>query len=196
MTSTGPVVRARLVYFVLEQVRKLPEPSRRAVLELVEPGHLAAVEASASSDWLPFMHHLELIHAIGRALPPEEQHRFFQQQQLESFRSPLFRALVESATTLFGLDAGSWARWIPRAWSLVSRDCGSWEIERVEERLVRATLIAPPPGSLDDAVWLRYVASGLSAILVIARCEGEFALLRVDRERQAALYQMRWTPRE
>jgi hypothetical protein len=194
MTSTGPVIRARQLQLVLEHVQELPEPSRRAVQEAVGPGSVAAIEGSASSDWLPLVHELGLTHAIARVLGVEGAHRFFQKQQLESFGSPLFRSLMESATALFGLDPGSWARWIPRGWNVVFRDCGKWEIERAGAGLVHAALVAPPPACLDDEVWLRSIASSLSAFLLVACTEGEVALVRVDRERQAALYRMRWTP--
>src|SRR5512146_1079459 len=195
MTSTGPVTRARHLRSILEHVARLPGPSRDAVLAAAGPRCLAAVEESASSDWLPFELDLELTHAIGRVLGPEGQHRFFQEQQLESFQSPLFRVLVDSATGLFGLDPGSWARWIPRGWGVVFRDCGQWVIDRADESVVHAALIEPPRGCLEDDVWLRSVASSFSAFLVIARVQGEFGLVRVDPARDAALYRMRWTPR-
>jgi hypothetical protein len=194
MTSE-PVIRARHLRSILEHVARLPEPSRGAVLGAIGPGPIAAVEESASSDWLPFALDLELTHAIGRVLGPERQHRFFQQQQLESFRSPLFRVLVDSATTLFGLDPGSWARWIPRGWGVLFRGCGEWIVDRAERGVVHAALISPPAGCLEDDVWLHSVASSFSAFLVLARTEGEFALVRVDRTREAALYRMRWAVR-
>ena len=195
MTSSQPVVRARHLRSILEHVARLPEPSRGAVLEAMSPEALAAIRGSASSDWLPFALDLDLTHALARALGPEGQHRFFQQQQLDSFGSPLFRVLVDSATSLFGLDPGSWARWIPRGWGAVFRGCGDWVVDRAERGVVHAALVAPPPGCLEDDVWLRSVASSFSAFLLIARTEGDFALVRVDRARQAALYRMRWTAR-
>jgi len=192
MTSSEPVVRSRHLRSILEHVARLPEPTRGAVLEAIGPGPIEAVAESASSDWLPFALDLDLTHAIGRLLGPERTHRFFLAHQLESFRSPLFRVLVDSATTLFGLDPGSWARWIPRGWGVVFRDCGEWVVDRAERGVVHAALMAPPPGCLEDDVWLRSVASSFSAFLSIARTEGEFALVRVDRAREAALYRMRW----
>jgi hypothetical protein len=192
MTSSEPLVRARHLRSILEHVSLLPEPPRGAVQAAIGQALPAAIQASASSDWLPFALDLDLTHAVARVLGPEELHRFFQQQQLDSFRSPLFRVLVDSATSLFGFDPGSWARWIPRGWGVVFRGCGEWVVERAEKGVVHAALVAPPPGCLDDDVWLRAVASSLSAFLVIARTEGEFALVHVDRARQAALYRMRW----
>ena len=137
---------------------------------------------------------LDVTHALERALGPEGKHRFFREHQLASFQSPLFRALVDSATAIFGLDPGSWARWIPRGWGIVFRDCGQWVVDRTDPGEVDLALLAPPPGCLDDEIWLRSLASSFSAFLVVAKTEGEFAFVRVDRARAAALYTLRWTP--
>jgi hypothetical protein len=192
---TGPLVRSRHLRSIVEQVRALPERPCAAILAALGRDALEQVESSASSDWMPFELDLALTHAIAGVLGPKGTHDFFQRQQLASFQGPLFKALVDSATTIFGLDPGSWARWIPRGWGIVLRDCGQWVIDRAEKAAVDLALVAPPAGTLDDEVWLRSLASSFSAFLVVARCEGEFALDRVDRARGAACYRLRWQAR-
>jgi hypothetical protein len=187
-----PVVRARHLQSLLEEVRALPEPSRGAVLGAIGAERLRQVDEAASSDWLPFVQDVELTHAVASALGPEGMVRFFRKHQLASFQGPLFKVLVDGATTLFGLDPGSWARWIPRGWGVVFRACGRWEISRATPGEVDLALIDPPDGCLDDEVWLRSVAGSFSAFLAVAKAEGEFALDRVDRERGAACYRLRW----
>ncbi len=189
---TGPLTRARHLRSLVEKVRELPAGPRAAVLDAIGAAALDEVEGSASSDWLPFELDLALTHAVAGVLGPEGTHQFFQQHQLASFQGPLFKALVDSATTIFGLDPGSWARWIPRGWGIVFRECGQWVVDRSEKGAVDLALVAPPPGSLEDELWLRSVASSFSAFLVVARSEGEFALDRVDRSRDAACYRLRW----
>lgn len=188
----SPIVRARHLQSLLEQVRALPAPAQGAVLEAFGAAQVRQVDEAASSDWLPFARDLELTHAVAKALGPEGMLRFFRQHQLASFQSPLFKVLVDGATTLFGLDPGSWARWIPRGWGVVLRGCGRWEIDRTAPGEVDLALIDPPAGCLDDQVWLRSVAGSFSAFLEVARAEGEFALDRVDRARGAACYRLRW----
>jgi hypothetical protein len=190
--STGPATRARHLRSILEQIERLPEPGRTAVLAAIGPGPIAFIRASASSDWLPFGLDLDLTHALERGLGPEAKHRFFQEHQQASFQGPLFRALVDSATAIFGLDPGSWARWIPRGWGIVFRECGQWVVDRSEPGEVDLALVAPPPGCLDDEAWLRSLASSFSAFLLVAKREGAFRLARVDRAREAACYELRW----
>jgi hypothetical protein len=191
-TPAGPAIRVRQLRSILAHVGKLPESACSAILADLGPEALAQIEGAASSDWLAFAVDLDLTHAIGRTLDPAGQHRFFREHQLAAFHGPLFRALVDSASAIFGLDPGSWARWIPRGWGIVFRECGQWVVDRAERGAVDLALIAPPPGCLDDEVWLRSLASSFSAFLVLTRREGEFELSRVDRGRDAACYTLRW----
>jgi hypothetical protein len=184
--------RARHLRSLLDHVERLPEPAQRAIRDGLGPQALEQITSSATSDWLPFALDLDLTHAIAGALGVAGTHRFFHEHQLVSFRGPLFKALVDSATTLFGLDPGSWARWIPRGWGIVFRECGRWEIDRSAPGEVDLALVGPPPGSLDDEVWLLSVASSFSAFLTVAKTTGEFALDRVDFPRDAACYRLRW----
>jgi len=189
---TGPLTRARHLRSIMDHVARLPEPQRSAVRDAFGPASIELIESSASSDWLPFAVDLDLTHAIGRVLGPAGQHRFFQEHQLASFQGPLFRALVDSATAIFGLDPGSWARWIPRGWGIVFRDCGQWVVDRAGRGAVDLALLAPPPGCLDDDLWLQSLASSFSAFNLLARTEGEFTLTGVDRARDAACFALRW----
>jgi len=189
---TQPLIRARHLLSILEHVDKLPEPDRRAVRAAVDPAVLAQIESAAVSDWLPFALDLALTHAVAGVLGAAGTHQFFLRQQLAASQSPLLKTLAESATAIFGLDPGSWTRWIPRGWSIIFRDCGSWEIERTGPGEVRLALVDLPARCLDDEVWLRSVASSFSSMLVVAKAEGEFALDGVDRARSAARYRLRW----
>lgn len=190
--STGPLVRARHLRSLFDHVRALPEPERGRVLAAYDAAALRQVDDSLGFDWLPFELDLQFTHALVGVLGPEGTHRFFREHQLASFRGPLFKVLMDSATTIFGLDPGSWARWIPRGWGVVFRECGQWVVDRSGEGEVDLALVAPPPAALDDERWLRSLASSFSSFLDVAGCEGEFALDHVDRARGAACYRLRW----
>lgn len=190
-----PLIRARQLLSILEHVDALPAQARQAVRGGVAPGLLAQIEASAGSDWVPFAWDVALTHAVADALGPEGTHRFFLQQQLAAWQAPLLKTLVDSATALFGLDPGSWARWIPRGWNVVFRNSGEWQVDRSGPGEVDLALLAPPAGTLEDEVWLRSLASSFSTFLVVAKKEGEFALDHVDRARGAACYRLRWRAR-
>jgi len=187
-----PLIRARQLLSALERVDALPDPARRAIRGGMSPECLAHIGAAAGSDWLPFRLELELTRAVARALGPVEAHRFFLEHQLAATQGPLFKTLIDSATALFGLDPGSWARWIPRGWGIVFRNCGGWELDRAGPGAVDLALVGAPAEALDDEVWLRSLASSFSALLVVAKADGAFTLDRVDGARNAACYRLRW----
>jgi hypothetical protein len=190
-----PLVRARHLLSMLEHVDALPEPARQAIRGALEPAALAQIETSASTDWLPFSLDLDLTHALARSLGSAGTHRFFHDHQRASFQGPLLKTIVDAATALFGLDPGSWVRWVPRGWSTVFRECGRWEIDRTAPGEVDLALVAPPAGCLEDDVWLRSLASSFSSMLAIAKASGEFVLDHVDGARGAACYRLRWRTR-
>ena len=188
----GPVVKASQLQSVLEEVDRLPPGLRGAIHGQAGPEALRAVADAAGSDWLPFALELRLTRAVHDALGPDGAHHFFREHQLRAFSSATFRFLVDGATTLFGLDPGSWARWIPRGWGLVFRECGQWVVEPAGAGEVRLALMNPPAGSLQDAVWLASLASSFSAFVDLARKPGECTLARVDGPRRTAWFSLWW----
>lgn len=168
-------------------------PQGPAVRGRLEPSVLSAIEESRGVEWLPLQWNLDLTRAIAAELGPEGTHAFFRDQLLESFRGPLLGLLVDSAVRVFGIDPASWARWVPRGWGLVFRDCGLWTVEadRVGRRVVLRCADLPE-ACAGDAVWLRSVASSFSAMVDFARARGGVALGAVDRAARAATFVMTW----
>jgi len=189
-----PLVKARHMQSLFAKIERLPEVARRAIRERTGDLALRQISEAATSDWLPLSLDLAVTRELQEVLGTEGAHRFFHDHQLEAFGSATFRMLVEGATTLFGLDPGSWARWVPRGWGLVFKDCGEWLVERSAPGTVDLALVRPPTCCLADAVWLQSLAWSLSAILDLAHVEGRFTLERVDEERQTALYALCWRP--
>lgn len=192
--ATAPLMRARQLRSIIEHIARLPEPTRSTVRAALDAATVAQIDASFGVDWLPLELEIGLTRAITRVLGPAEAHRFFLAHQLAAMQGPLFKTLLDSATALFGLDPGSWARWIPRAWNTVFRNCGRWEIERTGPGEVDLTLVELPPEGLADEVWLRSLASSFSALVPLAKREGEFAFDGVERGRSAARFRLRWRP--
>jgi len=189
-----PLVKARHMQSLFAKIERLPQVAKRAIQERTGDLAIRQVSEAATSDWLPLSLNLTVTRELHEVLGTEGAHRFFHDHQLEAFGSATFRMLVEGATTLFGLDPGSWARWVPRGWGLVFKNCGEWSVELLAPGSVDLALVRPPACCLADAVWLHSLAWSLSAILDLARVEGKFTFERVDEERPSALYALRWRP--
>ncbi len=192
--AVEPAVRARHMKSIVATIERLPPREGDAVRNALGLPTLRTIADASGMDWLPLSVNLEATHAIHAGLGPEGFRALFHDMQLESFRGPLLKYVVDTAIQLFGLDPASWARWIPRGWGLVFRDCGAWRVERAEPGRARLSVEGLPPACSGDPVWLASVAAALSALIDLARTRGTFELLEVDGAAGRATYEMRWEP--
>ncbi len=187
-----PSVRARHLKQTLAAVDRTP--ARAAVRGALAPDVLAAIEASHGFDWLPVGHDVALVRAIHGALGPEGHHAFSRATILEAFDGPLLGPLIRVALAVKGRDPAGWVRWIPKAWALMFRDCGSWSVDRIAPDGAELTLDGMPAACFDDPVWPGSVASSLSALLAGAGAAGETRLVARDPGPRRARYAFRWEP--
>ena len=151
-----------------------------------------AVEESSGLEWLPVQHNVALTAAIHGTLGDAAFERFFHDHTAAALSTPVFRAVVDGAIALFGLDPSSWARLLPTGWSLVFREVGAWQVERVGRGEVEFMLSGLPQVCLTDPVWPVSVGHSLSALLDLARTKGSMTLTGIRRTTASASYLMRW----
>jgi hypothetical protein len=190
-----PAVRARHLKQTLDAIAGLPEGA--AIRDRV--GELVArdIETSNGFDWMPIGHDLALVRAERLILGAERQAVFARAVVNASFRGPLLGRLVESAMRLTGHDPAGWARWIPRAWSLVFSGCGTWAIGAPEpDGTVLLRLAHLPPALVADEVWGRSLAASLSAIVDLGAASGGVELEALDPVAHEATFVLRWAPAE
>jgi hypothetical protein len=187
-----PSVRARHLRANLDAVDRLPE--REAIRCRLSEEILRGIAGAHGIDWLPVAWDVALVRAMHAAMGAEAQHAFARTLLLESFDGPLLGPLVRAAIAMFGLDAGSWVRWIPKGWALMFRRCGTWSVERAARGDVLLRLEGLPPVCLEDLLWLRSVASSLSALQARVGVPGETVLEEADAVRRIARYRVRWGP--
>ena len=196
ITVPEPLVRVRHLKSVLAAVDR--HPRRPELRARIGPDLLTAVEEGTGTDWLPIGHDVAMAGALDAVLGPEGLAAFNREMMRQSLRGPLLSALVELATQFLGLDAGAWARWIPRGWVLMFQGFGRWTIVRRGQAEVRGqgevtlTLAELPPVCATDAVWPRSVASTLSGILPAVGATGTVELDSVDPLKGTVVYTMRW----
>ena len=184
-----PLVRARHLKSMLAFADEWPgHPGARLRSHLPEADVRAILEASGI-DWLDVRLDLDVTRAIHELLGPDECLRFFRRQSLSSFQGPLLRTLVDTAQRMFGLQLASWARWVPKGWALLFRDCGAWTVEAPGAKQVTLRLRALPQACSGDEIWIRTVGASLSALLDLARLEGA---VTTAREPAAVRYEFTW----
>ena len=190
MSGSGPLVRGRHLKLLLASVER--HALGAAALSKVSPGTLHTIGESSGLDWLPLEPDLDLTRAIYGALGPVAADRLFRDHTLASFDGPVLQTMVRTAVRLFGLDPASWARWVPKGWSLLFRGCGEWTVGDARAGQVTLTLAAMPPICASDALWVRSVGHSLGALLDLARVRGVVEVAPRAEGASEVAYRLRW----
>jgi hypothetical protein len=188
----GPAVRARHMKNLLASIERLPPDESERVKALVPEELVRTVADATSVDWLPLEVNLSVTRALHAGLGQARFYRFFRDQLTEAFSGPLLRVIVEAALRVFRVDATSFTSWVGRGWGLIFRECGAWTVEGAGPGMARLRIEELPDACVEDEVWLRSVAHSLDAFWVLARTQGECALLARDPARRTASYELRW----
>ena len=179
---------------LLAGLERLPDSTAATVKASLGPEVVRAIEEASGVEWLSAELNLATTRAVHATLGPRAFARFFRALSGESFRGPLFRAIVEGAIAVFGLDPGSWTRLLPSGWGMVFRDLGRWEVQRSGDH-VDLTLSSLPAPFLADRVWPESVAASLGGLVDLAKTEGGVEVVEVDAPRGKARFVMRWVAR-
>jgi hypothetical protein len=189
---SDPAVRARHLKQTLasaERTRAAP-----AVRRFVPPAILAGIEAAHGSDWLPIAHDVALVRAIHGALGQESYDAFARGVVVEALDGPLLGPMARIVVAAIGHDATSWARLVPKAWTLVYRDCGDWTVVRADAGEAWLRIDGLPEACANEPMWPTSLASSLSAVLEATGVAGTSTLERFEPATGAATYALRWTP--
>lgn len=166
-------------------------------LALLPEEALRSVSAASGLDWLPVAINLQVTQAIYDGLGGAEADRFFRAHTVASLDGPILQTLVTTAVRMFGLDPVSFARWVPRAWHMLFRGVGEWQVEELQPEATSAvlTLARLPRACAEHATWIRSVSHSLGALYDLAQVQGivEVPLLAQDATQVA--FRLRWTPR-
>ena len=182
-----PSVRARHMKSVLQALDAYPDAADlRARLP---SGLVVAIEEAHGADWLPAELNVQLVAALADALGSAEFMAMSRRLVLASFSGPMLSTLVRTATTLFGDDPASWARWIPHGWSLVFRGCGAWHVTIRDQEAV-LHLAGLPPACAASRVWVESVAASMVAVLDLLKRDGSMTLASTTFA--GASYLLRW----
>lgn len=187
-----PLVRARHVKSTLAFSDELPEGP--LVREATPPRIVEAIDRASGMDWLPVGHDVALTRALFTVLGPSRHATFCTDHVLRSFQGPILRPIAEAAVRLLGRDLASMARWIPKGWWLVFRDCGSWITEPMNgtgEIWLRYAGV--PEACLAERAWMKAVGHSMSAVPVLAGFPGRITLEQLDPAAREARYVLRWT---
>lgn len=186
--SAGPAVRASYLRMLLAACDEFGPPAAEIRARLGDE-HQTSIECAGPLVWLPLDAELTLQRALDEVLGAERAREFVLATLREFLATSLIQAAIATAVGLFGLNPGSFARLLPRAWSLLYRDCGRWSVSRGfdpdrqrarEWREVELHLSKLPLACASEPAWLSAVSTVLHALLILCEREGEVEILERD----------------
>ena len=193
MTTRFPACRARHLKQLLASVARLPADQAGRIRAALAPQDVREIEDASSLEWLPAERTVELARALHDVLGEAGFHKFNRTHYAGVFREPVYAAIIQGATALFGHDPTRWMRLLPDSWTLTFRDCGAWAVERATSGTVALRLGELPLCCVSGRSWPLSVASAVSATFEVAGTEGTVELVSVSVERREARFEMRAT---
>lgn len=190
-----PEIRGRYMQTFLDAVEDLPAADVRAIREEMTEAVWRQIRDVNAFGWLPIEVNLVATHALVNRLGPRRSDEFFKQLLFTTWQTPLLRGLISAVLRVVGRDPTGYLAWIGKGFDLMFRNCGTWRVIE-KDKLGRAIVevVGLPPQYAEDRIWLQSVASALSALFLLARCEGAVSFRVSESGEGNAIYQLRWTP--
>ena len=166
------LVRAFWSKYTVATAKRAPEPLKRSVLASISSELRSEIRNAPTFDWQDARVFVALTGAIAR-LGDESAIAFWRYSLRQSISQPLIRTLVEGGMSLFGRSPLALYKRTPRAWSLVSRDCGVIEVDDGGDgRSAIMTLHDVPESCRGHAGLVTMLAGGV-------RGQGDFCMVDV-----------------
>jgi len=188
----GGRVRGVYLQLMLERVDELPHADTCAILGAIADHAVAEIRGAGRTAWLPIEHDLECRRAIARRLGPRRSHQFFIDLGVDACACTPMRGLVQSVVHNFCSDIARAVRWIPRAFTLLARDAGTWTVTEQAEGVATLQVTGLPDGVARDIFWTQTVASELHAWFRITDTRGAVTVQDASALERRVSFRLRW----
>ena len=168
----APQIRANWSKQALRHVRHLAPAARDAIQREIGEETMRQIGSAGVLAWLPAQHHARIFDAVITVLAPTNAVAFWRDAMLANLEQPLLRPLVQGGLRLFGATPYSVVRMSPRAWSLVTRDCGTHEVSRGEGRVELRLELVDMPRVLAKPGFMAHCLGNTEAVLRFLRLRG------------------------
>jgi len=162
------------------------------VLGDLKPDVLETIQAASPISWLPVEVDIELTDCFFQVAGAERATQAFRGALAQAIERPLLRPLMEGALGIFGRNPAKILRWVPKAWSLIYRDCGEMHCAHADEGSASLELSQLPPPIVHSRCYLRGTAATLSAFFDWLGIEGQVRLEGPCPTRRAATFHLSW----
>jgi hypothetical protein len=150
------------------------------------------VAAAGRLSWLPIAINIRTVDALCDLLGESDGLEVLAECVYGQFETPLWKPLIGGGLQLLGRDPGRLARWLPRAFSVVFRDCGCWEVQQAGARELAVLQSRIPELLISEHRWLRSLGTGMNALFRLCDTRGTVDLLTIDEDLRAVQFRLRW----
>jgi hypothetical protein len=171
-SDDGPAAfRAFWAKFTVATAKRAMDPLRSSVLNAMGREVRDEIRSASSLEWQPARVFVGLCSAIAR--DEDLAIRFWRYSLRQSIAQPLIRTLVDGGISLFGRSPVALYRRTPRAYSLVSRECGELSFrETVHPTTIVLRLADVPPAQRERGLLLM-LAGGFRGQADFCMCEAD-----------------------
>jgi hypothetical protein len=152
------------------------------------------VAAAGRLTWLPVDLNVRAVGWLCETLGEDRALHLLADCVHEQFDTPLWKNFVTGAVRLLGKDPGDLGRWIPKAFSLVFRDCGAWNVLQSGECELTLVLSDIPASLVGERRWLRSLGVGMQPLFTVCGETGTSDLAAIDPATRVARYELSWKP--
>jgi hypothetical protein len=168
----GPAAfRAFWAKFTVATAKRAMDPLRSSVLNAIGPALREEIRSYATLEWQPARVFVGLCSAIAR--DEELAIRFWRHSLRQSIAQPLIRTLVDGGISLFGRSPVALYRRTPRAYSLVSRECGELSFRETVQPATIVLRLADVPLAYRQRGLLLMLAGGFRGQADFCMCEAD-----------------------
>ncbi len=157
-----------------------------------DPELVEEVTLAGRLSWLPIALNLRTVDALCDMLGETAGLDVLAECVYGQFETPLWKPLIGGGLHLLGREPERLARWLPRAFAVVFRGCGIWEVQRPGARELVVLQRQVPAMLISERRWLRSLASGMTALFRLCDTRGTVDLLAIDDETREAEFRLRW----
>lgn len=186
---SGPAVQSSYMknLFAAFEERGLRERIASRDPELAEE-----IDAAGRLSWLPLELNVRTVDLLCDLLGEAEGLRVLAECVHGQFGTPLWKQFIGGGLRLLGREPAGLGRWLPRAFSVVFRGCGQWDVECRGPGELSVRLREIPESIISQRRWLQSLGAGMNALFLLCDTPGHSALVAVDEGIREARFRLRW----
>jgi hypothetical protein len=192
--ANEPAIRAAITKDFLDTVEAAEPDLMAQITSAVPLTTVGDLTRLTRLGWISMGDHLALNEAAHRVVGDTTFRALWRRSMLRSFDHSTLKPLLDGAVRLFGLSPAGMTKIAPRAWALVSRDCGELVLEpssRPNE--ARVVLAHFPPPLFRSRTFIVGLAGAFECFYDLSAVRGEVSITNERPDEGSAVFELRWS---